>query len=158
MAQPVPVLECTQLTIAFNRPGCLVEVWLSGRLDPDSSRYATIPEVGDRVCLALQDFAMQDLGREPLKDEAWTEASGSGQGESDETTGYDTNSKGLWDFHFIINGMQSDRGGPGHVFDPAELRGVLRPVEPRLCPVATPVHAQPLQRAGRAGQHGTGMS
>ena len=101
---------------------------------------------------------MQDLGREPLKDEAWTEASGSGQGESDETTGYDTNSKGLWNFHFIINGMQSDRGGPGHVFDPAELRGVLRPVEPRLCPVATPVHAQPLQRAGRAGQHGTGMS
>ena len=77
-------------------------MWLSGRLDPDSSRYATIPEVGDRVCLALHDFAMQDLGREPLKDEAWTEASGSGGGESDENSGCDEDTEGCAE-HSSIN-------------------------------------------------------
>ena len=63
---------------------------MRGRLDPDSSRYATIPEVGERVCLAVQDFAMEDLGRQPLKDEAWMEGWGSataaGEEESDEAT------------------------------------------------------------------------
>ena len=75
---------------SINRPGCLIEVWLRGRLDPESSRYATIPEVGERVCLAVQDFAMEDLGREPLKDEAWGEGSAAAGDEPDEATGCDT--------------------------------------------------------------------
>ena len=32
----------------IRRPGCLIEVWLKGRFDPNCPRYATVPEVGDR--------------------------------------------------------------------------------------------------------------
>ena len=48
------------------RPGCLIEVWLRGRLDPDDAR--PVPEVGERVCLAAENFAMEEMGRQPLKE------------------------------------------------------------------------------------------
>ena len=55
-----------QIDLSTFRPGCLIEVWLRGRLDPDDAR--PVPEVGERVCLAAENFAMEEMGRQPLKE------------------------------------------------------------------------------------------